>query len=69
MVRSAGRVATQVESLELFAQSLVTSDAVALEATTGADKIVSLLQADGKKIAYDEIVNVFEAATAPLRFT
>jgi hypothetical protein len=49
-VRSAGRIATRVESLELFAQSLVASDVVALEATTGADKIVSLLQAQGIRV-------------------
>src|SRR5712691_1581915 len=50
VVRSAGRVATRVESLELFAQSLVVSDVVALEATTGADRIVSLLQARGIRV-------------------
>jgi transposase len=44
-VRSAGRIATRVESLELFAQSLAADDVVALEPTTGADRIVSLLQA------------------------
>jgi transposase len=49
-VRSAGRIATRVASLELFAQSLVASDVVALEATTGADKIVSLLQAHGIRV-------------------
>jgi transposase len=47
VVRSAGRIATRIESLELFAQSLVAGDVVALEATTGADKIVSLLQSRG----------------------
>jgi transposase len=46
-VRSAGRIATRVASLELFAQSLAASDVVALEATTGADTIVSLLQTHG----------------------
>ena len=46
-VRSAGRIPTRVASLELFAQSLAASDVVALEATTGADRIVSLLQAHG----------------------
>jgi transposase len=50
MVRSAGRIATRIESLELFAQRLVASDAVALEATAGADKIVSLLQAQGIRV-------------------
>jgi transposase len=44
-VRSAGRIPTRVASLELFAASLVAGDVVALEATTGADKIVSILQA------------------------
>ena len=34
-VRSAGRVATRPEALELFAQSLAADDVVALEATTG----------------------------------
>lgn len=43
-IRSAGRIPTRVASLELFAQSLVPGDVVALEATTGADKIVSILQ-------------------------
>jgi transposase len=46
-VRSAGRIATRVASLDLFAQSLVASDVVALEATTGADRIVSLLERQG----------------------
>jgi transposase len=46
-IRSAGRIATRVESLELFAQSLMPGDVVALEATTGTDKIVSLLQRQG----------------------
>ena len=49
-VRSAGQVATRVESLELFAGSLAATDVVALEATTGADKIVSLLQAQGIRV-------------------
>jgi transposase len=49
-VRSAGRIATRVESLELFAQSLVATDVVALEATTGADRIVSVLQAQGLRV-------------------
>jgi hypothetical protein len=43
-VRSAGRIATRVPTLELFAQSLLASDMVALEATTGADRIVSVLE-------------------------
>ena len=49
-VRSAGRIATRVEALELFARSLVASDVVALEATTGADRIVALLQAQGIRV-------------------
>jgi transposase len=44
-VRSAGRIATRVPTLELFAQSLARDDVVALEATTGADRIVSVLSA------------------------
>ena len=50
VVRSAGRIPTRVASLELFAQSLAASDVVALEATTGADRIVSLLQAHGIRV-------------------
>lgn len=49
-IRSAGRVATRVDALELFAQSLAASDVVALEATTGADRIVSLLEAYGIRV-------------------
>jgi transposase len=49
-IRSAGRLPTRVAALELFAQSLVASDVVALEATTGADKIVALLQARGIRV-------------------
>jgi transposase len=49
-VRSAGRIPTRVASLELFAQSLAGSDVVALEATTGADRIVSVLQAHGIRV-------------------
>ena len=49
-VRSAGRVPTRVASRELFAGSLVTDDIVALEATSGADKIVSVLQAHSVRV-------------------
>jgi transposase len=49
-VRSAGRIATRVPTLELFAQSLLASDVVALEATTGADRIVSVLQQHGIRV-------------------
>src|SRR5688500_5335876 len=43
-VRSAGRIATSVGELELFAQSLTGDDVVALEATSGAGLIVDLLE-------------------------
>lgn len=49
-VRSAGRIRTRVGSLELFAQSLVAGDIVALEATSGTDKIVSVLQMHGVRV-------------------
>jgi transposase len=49
-VRSAGRIPTRVAALELFAQSLVASDVVALEATSGTDKIVSVLQRHGVRV-------------------
>jgi transposase len=49
-VRSAGRIPTRVAALELFAQSLVTGDVVAVEATTGTDKIVSVLQRQGIRV-------------------
>jgi transposase len=49
-VRSAGRIATRVETLALFAQSLGPGDVVALEATTGTDKIVSILQRHGVRV-------------------
>ncbi len=49
-VRSAGRIATRVPTLELFAQSLLQSDVVALEATTGADTIVSVLERHGIRV-------------------
>ncbi len=43
-MRSAGRVATRVAMLEVFAQSLAPGDVVALEATSGTDRIMSVLQ-------------------------
>ena len=46
-VRSAGRIATRVPSLELFAQSLAGDDLVALEATAGADTIVAVFERHG----------------------
>src|SRR5262245_34036530 len=49
-VRSVGRIATRVASVQLFAESLLAADVVALEATTGADRIVSLLQAQGVRV-------------------
>jgi transposase len=49
-IRSAGRIPTRVPSLELFAQSLAPGDVVALEATTGTDKIVSVLQRHGIRV-------------------
>ena len=49
-VRSAGRIATRVDALDVFAQSLVAGDVVALEATTGSDKIVSILERHGVRV-------------------
>jgi transposase len=49
-VRSAGRIATRVPALDLFAQSLAADDVVAVEATSGTDKIVSVLQAHGVQV-------------------
>jgi transposase len=49
-VRSAGRIATRAAALELFAQSLAPDDVVALEATTGSDRIVGLLQHHGIRV-------------------
>lgn len=43
-VRSAGRVATDPETLELFAQSLVATDEVAIEATSNALAIARILE-------------------------
>jgi transposase len=55
-VRSAGRIATRVPTLELFAQRLATGDVVALEATTGADRIVSVLERHGTRVV---VANTF----------
>ncbi len=49
-VRSAGRIATRVPALELFAASLGPDRVVALEATTGTDRIVSVLQRHGIRV-------------------
>lgn len=43
-VRSAGRIPTRVGPLHALAQSLTEDDVVAIEATSGSDKIVSILQ-------------------------
>jgi transposase len=50
VVRSAGRVASRVEAIEVFAQSLAPDDVVALEATSGSDRIVSILQRHGVRV-------------------
>jgi transposase len=50
MIRSAGRIPTRVPSLELFAQSLLASEVFALEAASGAEKIVPLLRAHGARV-------------------
>lgn len=49
-VRSAGRIQTRVPALELFAQSLAPDDVVAMEATTGSDRIVSVSQRHGIRV-------------------
>jgi transposase len=49
-VRSAGRIATRVPMLELFARSLAPDDVVAMEATTGTDRIVSVLERHGIRV-------------------
>src|SRR5438105_9466694 len=49
-IRSAGRIPARVASLEVFADSLLASDVVALEATSGAERIVSVLQARGVRV-------------------
>jgi transposase len=49
-VRSAGQIATRVPALELFAQSLAPDDVVAMEATTGTDRIVGVLQRHGIRV-------------------
>lgn len=43
-VRSAGRIPTRVGALHTLAESLTDEDVVAIEATSGSDKIVSILQ-------------------------
>ena len=49
-IRSAGRVRTRVGSLEAMAQSLAADDDVAVEATTGSDRIVSMLERHGIRV-------------------
>jgi transposase len=49
-VRSAGRVETTPEALELFAQSLGTDDRVALEVTGGAWEIARILEPHVKRV-------------------
>jgi transposase len=49
-VRSAGRIQTRVPALALFAQSLGSDDVVAIEATTGTDQIVAVLQRHGIRV-------------------
>jgi transposase len=49
-VRSVGQIATRLPALELFAGSLVEGDVVALEATSGTDRIVSVLQEHGIQV-------------------
>jgi hypothetical protein len=53
-IRSAGRIPTRIASLEVFADSLLPSDVVALEATSGAEKIVSVLQTRGVRVTRRE---------------
>ena len=49
-VRSAGRVRTRREELELFAQSLGSDDEVALESTGGAEAIAAILRAQVARV-------------------
>jgi transposase len=49
-VRSAGRIATRVPALELFAASLAPDDVVALEATAGTDRIVGVMERHGIRV-------------------
>ena len=50
MVRSAGRVETTPEALELFAQSLGAEDRVALEVTGGAWEIARILEPHVRRV-------------------
>jgi transposase len=49
-IRSAGRVRTRVDALEALAQSLMAEDVVAVEATSGSDRIVSVLERHGIRV-------------------
>jgi transposase len=49
-VRSAGRIKTSPEQIELFARSLGAEDAVALEASSGAAKIARLIGAHAARV-------------------
>ena len=49
-VRLAGRVRTRVAALEVLAQSLMPGDVVAIEATTGSDRIVSVFERHGIRV-------------------
>ena len=49
-VRSAGRVLTRERCLEVLAQSLLPDDVVVIEATTGSDRIVSVLDRHGLRV-------------------
>ena len=64
-IRSAGRVATGVESLQLSVSSLVASDVVALEATTAADKIVLVCRRRGSRRA--DVVGIFPNDRSAIR--
>jgi transposase len=50
VVRSAGRIAARVDALDVFAQSLAPDDVLALEATSGSDRIVSIMQRHGVRV-------------------
>jgi transposase len=49
-VRSAGRVQTRTAALEVLAASLLPDDVVAVEATSGSDRIVALLERRGIRV-------------------
>jgi hypothetical protein len=49
-VRSAGRIATGVPDVEPFAGSSAPDDVIAVEATTGTDRIIAVLQRHGIRV-------------------